>query len=97
MRRRHPDAVLLDLAMPDMNGFEVLEEKGRDPQIRDIPVVVISALDPQGEAIVSSTLTVSRSGGLSVRDLLTCIQALSEILAPSARAEHPAPQETPAA
>ena len=97
MRRRNPDAVLLDLSMPAMNGFEVLEEKGRDPQIRDIPVVVISATDPEGEAIVSNTLTVSRSGGLSVRDLLTSIQALTEILAPAARDGHLTPQETRAA
>jgi len=63
----------------------VLREKSLDPSIREIPVIVISARDPTGEPIVSDTLTVTRSGGLSVHDLLACIQAVSEVLAPSVR------------
>jgi len=83
LRQRHPDVMLLDLIMPGMDGFRVLQEKSQDSTIREIPVVVISARDPTGEPIVSDTLTVTRGGGLSVRDLLACIQAVSEILAPS--------------
>jgi len=75
--------VLLDLIMPGMDGFQVLQEKSQDPAIRDIPVVVVSSRDPSGEPIVSDVLTVTRSGGLSVRDLLACIQAVSEALSPS--------------
>jgi len=85
LRQRRPDVMLLDLIMPGMDGFQVLQEKSQDPTIREIPVVVISARDPTGEPIVSDTLTVTRSGGLSVRDLLACIQAVSEILSPSGR------------
>jgi signal transduction histidine kinase/CheY-like chemotaxis protein len=83
LRQQRPDVMLLDLIMPGMDGFQVLQEKGRDPAIRDVPVVVITSKDPSGEPIVSDGLTVTRSGGLSVRDLLACIQALSEILSPS--------------
>jgi CheY-like chemotaxis protein/anti-sigma regulatory factor (Ser/Thr protein kinase) len=83
LRERRPDVVLLDLIMPGMDGFQVLQEKSQDPAIRDIPVVVVSSRDPSGEPIVSDVLTVTRSGGLSVRDLLACIQALSEALSPS--------------
>jgi CheY-like chemotaxis protein len=85
LRERQPDVVLLDLIMPGMDGFQVLQEKGQDPSTRDVPVVVISSRDPVGESIVSDTLTVTRSGGLSVRDLLACIQAVSEVLSPSAQ------------
>jgi CheY-like chemotaxis protein len=85
MRDRQPDVMLLDLIMPGIDGFQVLQEKSRDPAIRDIPVVVISSRDPAGEPIVSDMLTVTRAGGLSMRDLLACIEALSEILAPSVR------------
>lgn len=39
------DLVLLDIMMPDMNGFQVLESKQQSPRLRDIPVIVVSALD----------------------------------------------------
>jgi class 3 adenylate cyclase len=39
------DLVLLDLMMPDMNGFEVLRRLKSDPLVRHIPVIMISALD----------------------------------------------------
>jgi CheY-like chemotaxis protein len=82
LRRRKPDVMLLDLIMPDVDGFRVLQEKSKDASIRDIPVVVISSRDPKGEPIVSDMLTVSRSGGLSVRDLVHCVQAVTEVLSP---------------
>ncbi len=39
------DLVLLDLMMPDMNGFEVLARIKADPRLHRIPVIMISALD----------------------------------------------------
>ncbi len=39
------DLVLLDLIMPEMNGYEVLQRLKGDAAHRDIPVIVISALD----------------------------------------------------
>jgi len=39
------DLVLLDILMPEMDGFEVLQHLKRDDALRDIPVLVISALD----------------------------------------------------
>jgi signal transduction histidine kinase/CheY-like chemotaxis protein len=83
LRSRHPDVMLLDLVMAGMDGFQVLQEKGRDPAIKDIPVIVISSRDPTGDPVVSNTLTVTHGSGLSVRNLLACIQAVSEILSPS--------------
>jgi len=95
MRQRRPDVVLLDLIMPGMDGFQVLQEKNRDAAIRDIPVVVISSRDPRGKPIVSDTLTVMRGGGLSVHDLLACIRAISAILSPSGAPSEP-PSSQPA-
>ena len=37
------DLVLLDLFMPEMNGFEVLTHMKKDERLKDIPVVVMSA------------------------------------------------------
>ncbi|CAN5279887.1 adenylate/guanylate cyclase domain-containing protein [soil metagenome] len=45
------DAVLLDVMMPDMNGYEVLREMKADTSLRDIPVVMISALDEVESAV----------------------------------------------
>ena len=97
LRERQPDVMLLDLIMPGVDGFQVLWEKSRDSTIREIPVVVISARDPSGEPIVSDTLTVTRGGGLSVRDILACIQAVSEVLAPSVQSDGRGQPEKPAA
>lgn len=85
LRSRKPDVMLLDLVMAGVDGFQVLEEKGRDPQIRDIPVIVISSRDPTGDPVISNTLTVTHGLGFSVRNLLACIQAISAILVPSAQ------------
>jgi CheY-like chemotaxis protein len=41
----HPDVITLDILMPVMNGFEVLDRLKADPETKDIPVVIISCLD----------------------------------------------------
>jgi signal transduction histidine kinase/CheY-like chemotaxis protein len=82
LRSRRPDLVLLDLNMPDISGFQVLEEKARDPEIAAIPVIVISSRDPAGDPVFSHTLTVTQSSGFSQRNLVDCIQSLGAILAP---------------
>jgi class 3 adenylate cyclase len=45
MRQEPFDLVLLDIMMPKMNGYEVLEHLKADPSLRHIPVIVISAID----------------------------------------------------
>jgi len=95
MRARKPDLVLLDLVMPQMDGFQVLKEKSQDPTIRDIPVVAVSSLNPQGESNVSRVFSVTRRNGLSASELLNCVQAITEILVPKDRTADPKPVETP--
>ncbi len=45
LRREEFDLMLLDVLMPRVDGFEVLGEMRRDPRLRDLPVIVTSALD----------------------------------------------------
>ena len=42
-RARHPELIFLDIMMPRMDGFEMLEELRSDPETRAIPVIVFSA------------------------------------------------------
>ena len=44
-RAEPPDLILLDIRMPEMNGYEVCEHLKADAQTRDIPIIFISALD----------------------------------------------------
>lgn len=44
--KQHVDAMLLDLCMPGMSGWETLERLKRNPETADIPVVVLSVLSP---------------------------------------------------
>ncbi|MDD2816471.1 MAG: adenylate/guanylate cyclase domain-containing protein [Thiotrichaceae bacterium] len=45
IRQRSYDLVLLDIIMPEMNGYQVLAELKNDPHLSHIPVIMISALD----------------------------------------------------
>lgn len=48
------DAVLLDIVMPEIDGFDVLRVLKDDDILRDIPVIVISALDDETESVVKA-------------------------------------------
>ena len=40
-----PDVILLDVMMPGMTGFEVCEKIRNDPQVAEIPIIILTALD----------------------------------------------------
>lgn len=42
-KKRRPDLILLDLLMPGMDGVEVARAMQEDPELRDIPIVMITA------------------------------------------------------
>lgn len=90
LHTQRPDAVLLDLVMPEMDGFQLLEAKNQDPTLREVPVIVTSARDPAGHPIISNALAVTRGGGLSVSQILTCVKALTGILSPLGQPDDPA-------
>ncbi|HLH26842.1 MAG TPA: response regulator [Chloroflexota bacterium] len=45
LRAQPVDLVLLDVMMPEMDGYEVLAVRQQDPRLRDVPVIMLSALD----------------------------------------------------
>ena len=50
-RTEPPDLILLDINMPEMNGYEVCEQLKADAALKDIPVIFISALDQPQEKV----------------------------------------------
>jgi len=83
LAKQVPDLMLLDLIMPGLDGFQILREKSRDDSIRNIPVIVVSSINPTGETIISNNLTITRKEGLSVHDLIGSIQSINRVLSQS--------------
>ena len=51
LKEPHPDVILLDVEMPDMNGYETCRKLKEDPAIKDIDVIFISAHDTTEEKL----------------------------------------------
>jgi len=45
----HPDLILLDIMMPRMSGFEVCRRLKADPSTREIPILMVTALNELGD------------------------------------------------
>src|SRR5262249_44109276 len=73
VRLHPPELILLDVSMPDLDGYQVCEELKRDPATRDIPVIFLSALDD-----VKDKVTGFRVGGV---DYVTKPFQADEVLA----------------
>jgi len=63
---KHPDLILLDVKMPEIDGYEVCRQLKSDELSRDIPVIFISGL---GEA--SQKVKGFNAGGVALLDTLT--------------------------
>jgi signal transduction histidine kinase/CheY-like chemotaxis protein len=97
MQRARPDLVLLDLLMPQVDGFTVLERMSADPGLSAIPVIAVSAHGAV-EAIspsIARTLVLISDGILPVSGLLQSIQETLDGLSPTEATQHssaPEPQ-----
>jgi len=58
-----PDIILLDISMPVMNGHEMLERLKNSPDIKDIPVIVVSAF--------SDAKDIAKAAELGIADYVT--------------------------
>jgi CheY-like chemotaxis protein len=86
-----PDAIVLDLMMPEMDGFEFLEALRAQPARRDVPVLVVTAMDLTEEdrrRLDGGVRRILQKGAYGRDDLLREVAAL---LAASVRARAPSP------
>lgn len=54
--QHHPDIILLDILLPDMNGFDVCEQLRDTPRLKNIPVIALTAsqIDKNRQASLSA-------------------------------------------
>jgi len=74
-----PDLILLDIILPNMNGYEILEAKQKDPALDNIPVIVISN---SGQPV-----EINRALTLGVKDYLVKAQFEPEEVLVKVRAQ----------
>jgi signal transduction histidine kinase/CheY-like chemotaxis protein len=83
--RRHVEAILLDLHMPGLTGWQTLERLKANPATASIPVVILSVLGPGARAFDSQQfLTTSQARGQSPLQESPMLGELSRLLHSSA-------------
>jgi CheY-like chemotaxis protein len=76
MKKRVPDLVLLDLMMPRMNGFQVLNHMQSNPRTRQVPVIVVSAIENKMLFQLPGVSHVIQKARYSLDELETAIAKL---------------------
>ena len=73
LKVKQPDLVLLDIKMPEMDGYQACEAIKADETLRDIPIIFISALDDTFDKVKAF-----KSGGV---DYITKLFQIEEVVA----------------
>ena len=50
-RQEKPDAVLMDIVMPGMNGFQATRQLSKDPETSGIPVIIVTTKDQETDKV----------------------------------------------
>jgi len=74
-RQRRPDAITMDLMLPDLDGFEAIRLLREQPETRDTPVVVLSAIEVEPADPRALGATVCLTKPFTAADLLAAIRS----------------------
>jgi len=77
-REENPDLILLDVIMPVKDGFTVAEQLKKDPQLRKIPTLMLTAF---AEKSIETSIPVSRGFTLETEDYIDKPVSPEELLA----------------
>jgi CheY-like chemotaxis protein len=72
-----PDAIILDIFMPEMDGFMILEKLQEEPALREIPVLVLSGgglTSEQHQQLAEYGKRLITKGALNENDLIASIE-----------------------
>jgi CheY-like chemotaxis protein len=74
-----PAAVVLDIRLPGLDGWQVLTELKADPATAAIPVVIVSVVDdrPRGQALGAAEYLLKPIGREELVDALRCVGVLA--------------------
>jgi signal transduction histidine kinase/CheY-like chemotaxis protein len=77
MTRVRPDVALIDLRMPDLSGFDVLARMRREPELRDVPVVAVTAATPGEDHLLAkgAAFCLRKRGAFQPGELVRLIAA----------------------
>ena len=76
LQHRRPDLVLLDLALPDMDGVQVVERLRAEPEFQELPVIITSAQDMTSLESLPGTIVIAKPEGFAASEVVRCVQHL---------------------
>lgn len=79
-KRIKPDLILLDLILPKMDGFEVLQKLKQDEEIKEIPVIVLTNLESPQDVEKALTLGATTYLVKANYELEEVVQKIKEII-----------------
>ena len=80
MQRAMPELVFLDVMLPYLNGWQVLEQKQRDVRLQSIPVILVTSQDPADRPPATPVMMVGIGEQLSFEQTVRCALGVSELL-----------------
>jgi CheY-like chemotaxis protein len=78
LRKTPPDAVILDMLLPDMTGWDVLDAMMKEEKLKDIPVILMTASINLGEASNYPNLVQHVVKPASVNVLLDALRSVTQ-------------------
>lgn len=76
-----PDLIFLDLAMPEMSGFELIERLEQDEQFNDIPIILLTATNyHQSHEVCLPHIKIYQRDGFNLRQTLHFIRSILELV-----------------
>jgi DNA-binding response OmpR family regulator len=95
--RSSPDLVVLDLLLPDLNGFSVCESLRRNPATASVPIIMITVLPGQFPRLVGVEAGANAyvNKPFQTQELVSCVDGLLRAASTASGLHHVRPCECP--